>query len=680
MHFEADPNSAPSPHQADRLWSRTYLSLLVAQFFAAFNDQAIHASAMFFAINTGTLTESEAISLMPILFYAPWGIFVTLSGYFADRYSKRYSLVFWKFAEVGICALALLGFYLGTQPGTAHLGSWIVLSTVFLMGTHSAFFVPAKYGVMPEILQPHLLSRGNGILESLSFLAVILGTMSGGVLSFLFYGQETIIGFILLGLAAFGALVSLFIRKMPAANPTLKFPSYIYGPLRKNLRIMFSSRPLVFAVIGIAFFTFVVAFMRATVYMLGESQDPRWNELKTSAVVGTVAFGIGLGSPLAGWLSGRKIELGLIPVGALGMVIATCVAGLVLQSLVPLVACIVVIGFATGFYLVPLFTLLQYRAPKANKGDMIATSNFIDISGAIGASVLFFLIVLGAKKVGYLPPIIPEDGYANGQLVVVELEVGRPVYFEVQPDRGAPRISGGEKPEPGKKTTRDLWDEIFGPAQETGHSTVIELERGVRQDDRVVVSRYRVGSVEHFSIRDEGKPLKPKYDQRQLPTLLFLGGGAMNLGMLLVLCYLLPDLPQRGLWLLKNFLGRKAYVTGLNNLPGVGGVLLVTDALREGDLRHIVSAVDRRIRFYKPSETRLSEITGWLKRGNVALIQMASNTPSVVEGIRGETMSVAVVPVHCEREKSRMVVGFARHLDGPVTEEALLAAFEVARE
>ena len=95
------------------------------------------------------------------------------AGYLADRYSKRNALVMWKVAEVLICAVAALGFYLG-RNGEETVGPWLVLGTVFLMGTHSAFFVPAKYGVMPEILQPHLLSRGNGILESLSFLAVIL--------------------------------------------------------------------------------------------------------------------------------------------------------------------------------------------------------------------------------------------------------------------------------------------------------------------------------------------------------------------------------------------------------------------------------------------------------------------------------------------------------------------------
>src|SRR5205809_6065215 len=128
---------------ADTLRNRTFLGLLVAQFLAAFNDQAIHAAAMFFAINTQVLGERDAISLMPILFYAPWAIFCTVAGWLADKYSKRTALVTWKLAEVGIAAVALVGFYLG-RHGHPVVGPWLVLAAVFGMGTHSAFFVPAK--------------------------------------------------------------------------------------------------------------------------------------------------------------------------------------------------------------------------------------------------------------------------------------------------------------------------------------------------------------------------------------------------------------------------------------------------------------------------------------------------------------------------------------------------------
>src|SRR5215470_14397077 len=170
---------------AGSLNNRTFTGLIIAQFLAGFNDQAIHASAMFFALHQQALTKEQAISLMPILFFSPWAIFCTVAGFCADRYSKTYSLVFWKCSEIVIALIAMAGFWLGSVHGSP-MGPWLVLSTVFLMGTHAAFFAPAKYGAMPEILQPHVLSRGNGVLESTTFLAAILGTVAGGLLFFEF--------------------------------------------------------------------------------------------------------------------------------------------------------------------------------------------------------------------------------------------------------------------------------------------------------------------------------------------------------------------------------------------------------------------------------------------------------------------------------------------------------------
>lgn len=536
------PIAAPNPSNpgdGQGLVSRTFIGLLIAQFFAAFNDQAIHASAMFFAINTQTLTERDAISLMPILFYAPWALFCTVAGYLADRYSKRDSLVTWKVAEVGITAIALLGFWLGSH---GHgVGPWLVLSTVFLMGTHSAFFVPAKYGVMPEILPPDKLSKGNGLLESLSFLAVILGTVSGGVLSFLFLRHEEVIGLILFGLALVGAAASVLIRRMPAANPDRAFPRYVYGPLVENVKTLVGTRPLRTALIGIAFFTFVVAFMRASVYMLGEAQNPRWDELKTSVVVGCVALGIGLGSPLAGWLSGRRIELRLVILGAAGMIAASLAAGYFISNVLGLVGCIALIGFFTGFYLVPLFTLLQHKAPKTSKGEMIATSNFINVTGAILASILFFAVVFMARWAGLTPEIASRPEVASGVLTKLDLYSGRPVYFEVE-EGGGPspqvRAFGDRVPEQMKgATVRGVFRRLFGTRhrQDPGANTIVDVSKEAGIGSRVVVTRYVLSDITHYDIRPAESPLEPDYDQRRLPRYLFFGAAGMTFLTLLVL-------------------------------------------------------------------------------------------------------------------------------------------------
>jgi MFS family permease len=601
---------------ASTLRSRTFIGLLVAQFLAAFNDQAIHASAMFFAINQKSMTAANAITLMPVLFYAPWAIFCTLAGYLADRFSKRDSLVFWKVAEIGITLIALVGFWLGSVQHNP-LGPWIVLSTVFLMGTHSAFFVPAKYGAMPEILRHHLLSRGNGLLESLSFLAVILGTVSGGVLSFLFAGHEYLIGVLLVTLALVGAGASLLIQRMPAANPTRPFPKNLFRPLVDNLRTLFASRPLALAVLGIAFFTFMVAFMRATMYMHGETRNPPWDEFHTSLVVGVVALGIGLGSPLAGFLSGGKTELGLVPLGAVGMIVCLLLAALVLNLEPGLIACLVGIGFFTGFYIVPLFTLLQHRAPKASKGDLLASSNFINVVGAITASLLFKALVVVAGLVGIIQAVQPTEA-TRGQLVQLKYEQGRPAAVEVVRPYlcpsivgllGSPQGDGGILAAsalcPGRpdrplfhRENRQVRSEEEG---EQVDRVRLEKEGNIDEGDEVIVARYqlvRAGhKVTYFRVQPADRPVGPAYDEQGLPSYLFLGAGLMTLGILVLLCRQLPDFLLRSLvWL--HARGRyRLKVVGMHNLPTNGPVILATNCDRFEDCLLVLASTDRYTRF-----------------------------------------------------------------------------------
>ncbi len=556
---------------ANTLYSRTFIALLIAQFFAAFNDQAIHASAMFFAINKSILNEAQAISLMPILFYAPWAIFCTLAGYLADRYSKQSSLIFWKMAELLITAIALLGFWLGNQDYDE--GPWIVLSTVFLMGLHSAFFVPAKYGIMPEILKSHLLSKGNGMLESLSFLAVILGTVFGGVLSYHFKGQEYWIGIILFILAAIGAIASLWIEKIPSANPDRKFPPYLYQPVYANLKEMFRSRPLAIAVIGIAFFTFIVAFSRATIYMHGESQLPRWSEQETSVIVGMVALGIGFGSPLVGYLSGGKIEMGLIPIGIIGMVFGLIGEALFLDHLGFLISFIITTGFFTGFYVVPLFTLLQDRAPKSSKGDVIATSNLINVTGAILASFLFFIIV----KMAHLSGVCPEIQLykiTEGNLKSIQLNHGRPISYEL-----SITTIDGNKTETSFKISPTTAIDKFSEDVVVGAA--------------IVEKSYRLGGVEHRKLYEQNESQPTMFDNHFLPRYLFLVAAFFTLATLIIIRIRMPDLFLRTiLW---GFFFSKYILRahGLHNLKSHGPVLIVHEGNNLEDSYLILSATDR---------------------------------------------------------------------------------------
>jgi MFS family permease len=669
---------SPAPAEFQRattLRDRTYIGLLIAQFLAAFNDQAIHASAMFFAINKKVLTQESAISLMPILFYAPWAIFCTLAGYYADRYSKRSSLVLWKFIEVGITGLALTGFIIGSELNRPNIGVAIVLSTVFLMGLHSTFFVPAKYGAMPEILRSDLLSRANGLLESLSFLAVILGTVIGGLLSYYFNDDEYVIGIVITVLALIGAGASLLIRYIPPANPDRPYPAYIYGPLFRNLRVFFRSRPLAFALVGIAFFTFMVAFMRAAVYMLGESRIPRWNELQTSGIVGMTALGIFLGSPLAGWLSGRKVELGLIPIGGIGMILVMCVAAMALNSLSGLITCIILIGFFTGFYLVPMFTQLQHRAPKEMKGEVVATSNFFNVIGAISASLLFFGLVGLAHTFRVAPRIEPVDVYVDYELEELQYDKHhRPALVQLlDEDLVAYSIF-----DPLRVTTVpplvDWEDEEINTTNlQIMLSKRAEVAWNIRHDAlqggrpvppiRVTVSRYVIfdknqnRNIPHYHVRlyefpyrnfqPEPEPPPKIHDNRELPRYLFIGAAVMTLGVLGLLINMLRDLLERARWVLRSLGRGRPSVDGIQHLPGHGPVILATNALTPDEIDNVRFSSDRRVHFLSAGSD-IKKAANWLHHGHVVGVTVTPADTATFDKLRSEYQDgFTLLPVLC---------------------------------
>jgi MFS family permease len=576
------------PYQpADNLNNRTFTGLIIAQFLAGFNDQAIHAAAMFYAIHTRILSQEGAITVMPILFYAPWAIFCTMAGYYADRYSKTLTLRVWKGSEIVISLMLILGFYFGSNADMPYLGGWIVMASVFLMGTHAAFFAPAKYGAMPEILQPHILSRGNGILESTTFLASIFGSVSGGLLFHMFRDNPVMIGVILLVLSVIGAAASFMIAWLPAASPERPFPVNQVKPLVDNLKVMFRSRPLALAVLGIAFFIFMVSYMRASMYMHGESRNPRWDEEKTSLIVATVALGVGLGSPLAGYLSGGKVELGLVPLGCIGMIVALVIAAVAIEHTAMLVVALIIIGFFSGFYMVPLYTMLQQRAPKKSKGELVATSNFINVVGAITASILFGVLVYLSQVAG----LTPEVPYLNKEEAVgivqdITLENGKIKRIDIKLDVD----------DTVKTISHDLDEELLeNRVIDTGDS-IFDLLSGIPQiGDAIIVSSYRIHDRMHYVIqKNTDQPvLKQIYNKEQLPSYLFLGAALMTMGILIALCRKLPDFFLRTVFWFKSLGKFRLKAVGMQHLPTEGPVILATNCEDLQNCLQLVSATDR---------------------------------------------------------------------------------------
>jgi acyl-[acyl-carrier-protein]-phospholipid O-acyltransferase/long-chain-fatty-acid--[acyl-carrier-protein] ligase len=400
------------------LSSSTFVGLLLAQFTATFNDQALHIVAIFFAsdifvryLDLRGVDEKGVVAAVTACFITPFLLFSPLAGELADRFSKRSIIVLWKVVEVLIMALALVALALPhwivsgspSAPGLAATAAGLAAATVFLMGVHSTFFVPAKYGIMPELLDPSILSRGNGLLEGTSFMAQIFGTAAGGLLYAVFKseirpgtivpGHEWFIGLLLLLFSVIGTATALFMDKVPPANPGKRIDWGWWRPLSANLKLVRQSKPLTLALTGIAFAAFLTLFVRQTLLydaeqakeasvvarMLGEETTagaemdhtadgaPRSlaeraraalnePELQVSLLIALVGFGVGLGSVCAGYLSGDRVELGLVPVGGTVLVLLFVVVALFMRSAAALTGLLFLVGIAAGLYIVPLYT------------------------------------------------------------------------------------------------------------------------------------------------------------------------------------------------------------------------------------------------------------------------------------------------------------------------------------
>jgi acyl-[acyl-carrier-protein]-phospholipid O-acyltransferase/long-chain-fatty-acid--[acyl-carrier-protein] ligase len=458
------PGISMKQQLSETLASRTFIGLLLAQFTATFNDQAIHVVAIFYSVDmlvryahVKSIDDKAVVAIVTACFITPFLLFSSYAGPLGDRFSKRSVVVFWKSAEVLMMGLAFLGLGLPHLFGAGHpnlptIAVWssaLVIAVVFLMGMHSTFFVPAKLGAMPEILHPGVLSRGNGVLEGTSFTAQILGTSAGGILyallkgdligGKLILGQEWMIGALLFVLALFGTISAFLMKPIPAAAPDLKLSFHWWRPLHENLSILWKSKPLILSVTGIALCVFITLFLRQTLFYQAEvtkelrvaqadlallqheptadhlsthldrflvrvlpprlekaAQEP---ELRVALLFAVVGLGIGLGSVVAGYVSGHRIELGLVPVGAVTIVICTIIPCLLRRAPGTFVIMLFGIGCGAGFYLVPLYTLLQHRAPKQAKGNVVSASNFLNVVGGIIAVAVFFTMTFGFERV-----------------------------------------------------------------------------------------------------------------------------------------------------------------------------------------------------------------------------------------------------------------------------------------
>ena len=353
------------------------------QFQNAFSDNALKQLIILVLLGSAAASAGDAeqdalVSLVTAVFSAPFILFAMLGGWMADRYSKQSVMIGVKLAEVFIMAFAAVALASGSLV--------MKLVAIFLMGCHSAIFAPSKYGILPEILPHEKLSWGNGILELLTFLGVIFGTVAAGYFADTFKGQEWVVGPILMGIALVGWVLSRQITPVPAADPACPMRINPVTDLWKQLRIMQADRDLWRACWGNTGFYFISALEMMNVVVFGKN-TLHLSGLENSMLNVWLALGIGIGSVVAGYASRGRIEYRLVPLGALGLALSTIPMGIEGVTADTFRICMATLGFSAGLFIVPVVSVIQHRPSPESKGAVqgsVSSLSFLGIMAAAG--------------------------------------------------------------------------------------------------------------------------------------------------------------------------------------------------------------------------------------------------------------------------------------------------------
>ena len=355
-----------------------FQAFLWTQFLGAFNDSVYQTIV---ALHVGNANPAY-VPLVPAVFTLPSLLFSGYSGHLADLVSKRRVLVGVKLFEIAIMLFGL----------ATLIGNWTegMLLVVFLMGLHAAIFSPAKYGIVPEILGDRDLSRGNALLEMSTFVAIVLGIAGGGVLFAVWKAAPGRIGAATLAIAVIGFAASLRITRVPASGATQTFQWNPFGEIAGSTRHLLHDKPLWLAVLGVSYFWFTGVLLKTDLQYFGRDVL-RSDDNGVSLLWAFLAIGIGAGNMLAGRLSGDKVELGLVPMGAglMGFFALALVAAR--HSFALSTAAVIFLAMASGLFVVPLYAYIQQRSDSREKGRVVAANNFYQTIGMLISSFVMWL-------------------------------------------------------------------------------------------------------------------------------------------------------------------------------------------------------------------------------------------------------------------------------------------------
>jgi 1-acyl-sn-glycerol-3-phosphate acyltransferase len=422
----------PQHNQFALLRLRRFAPFFATQALSAFNDNAFR-NAMIVLVGFQMGLDESAVgfysNIAPALFILPFFLFSATAGQLAEKFEKTRIIRFVKLFEIAAMALASFAFY--------RHSLWLMLSVLFLMGLHSTLFGPIKYAILPQALAPEELVGGNALVETGTSLAILIGMIAGGAA--MSEAGPVAASLLVLAIAVLGYLVCRAIPPAPPSAPDLRFN---WNPFTETVRVLgfvTKNRTVFNAVLGISWFwffggVFTMQLPNYTKIFLGGTESV------SILVLALFSIGVGAGSLLCEKLSGRRVEIGLVPFGSIGLTLfgldlyfarpepatlhgLSALAFLVAPGSWRIVADFVLVGVFAGFYIVPLFALVQSRAPKSELSRVIAGNNIVNALfivaaaafgiglGAAGLSIPeIFLVaaILNAAVAIYIYTLVPE--------------------------------------------------------------------------------------------------------------------------------------------------------------------------------------------------------------------------------------------------------------------------------
>jgi 1-acyl-sn-glycerol-3-phosphate acyltransferase len=413
--------------QFQLLRERRFAPFFWTQFLGAGNDNVYkNALVIFVAFQAMTLTALSANDLVNIaaaVFIAPFVLFSATAGQIADKFEKSRLIRLIKLFEIGIMIVGGIGFY--------RRDLVLLFAALALMGVHSTLFGPVKYAILPQNLRNDELIGGNGLVEMGTFVAILLGEIIGGVVIAIKPEGPVLAGVTTLAIAVAGYLVSRAIPPAPAVAPELRINWNPFTETSRNLRFAYGNRVVWLSMLGISWFwfygaTYLTQFATFTKGVLGG------DEHVATLLLALFSVGIGIGSLLCERLSGHKVEVGLVPFGSIGLSGFAIDLYFASRGLQPeglagiehfisvgahwrIAADLVLLGAFGGFYIVPLYALIQERSDPAYRSRIIAANNILNALFMVASAG----IALGLLKAGLtIPQLFLATGLMNAIVAI----------------------------------------------------------------------------------------------------------------------------------------------------------------------------------------------------------------------------------------------------------------------